>query len=119
MAIPSAMLTNKFILSFRATAIADPLSAAPPMIARNSDADEIATCEGSAYAFGNIHQNSAHPGRRHRAPASGMSRNCRQPGGTVLPPGGLLDDRSNSSCIWTANRVTCDFWVTPISKLEE
>ena len=27
--------------------------------------------------------------------------------------------QSNSSCRWTANSVTCDFRVTPISRLDE
>src|SRR5262245_18936955 len=64
------MPTDKSILSFRATAMADPLSAAPPMIARNTMPMKICDMPSASHpAFRDAHQNFAHPCRQHRRAA--------------------------------------------------
>ena len=68
------MLTNKFILSFRATAIANPFSAAPP----NENCDMPRALPAPSATFTKIPLIQA--------------ASTDQTGDTVLPPGGSLDD---------------------------
>src|SRR4029077_12471824 len=90
------------------------------------DADEsLRHAEGSACAFGNIHQNSAHPGRQHRRARETNDGEWHAPAIAVKPAAQCFrradgsTTQSNSSCRWTANSVTCDFRVTPISRPDE
>ena len=67
MLLPIAMPIVRSSLFFRAIAIADPLSAAPPTIAEEHDADEhLGHAERLARALGRADEDFAHPGRQRR-----------------------------------------------------
>jgi hypothetical protein len=67
MLLPIAMPTVRSTLFFLPIAIAEPLSAAPPTMAEEHDADEhFRHAERLAGAFGGADQDLAHPRREHR-----------------------------------------------------